>query len=445
MDIESQSAEPILNIAWKLYAQLDALAKKHDKLHFAWRGRIVILGVFAVLLAVLTQVYTNNLPEMLRLVLKLFLIATPITASLLAAFVNKFYDDKNGLVSRAGAEEILKEIYMYRTFFKNRPDRREWLEKRLTTIQRQVFRGAGGEIVLEKEPEKIPPYYDPENPNSDPGFEDLTGADYMKYRLEYQLAWHIQRVKRFENERTRLQIYILATGGLGALLAAWGGGLSIWVAVTASLGVALIGWEELRHLDPTIKNYSKVIMELMIIYDHWNMLEPEERTDAEFFKMVKATEDVLWSQNVEYIKPMQEVLTIETIEEAELINDMLKKAIKTDASLKKHTRDSVFSSESESMDDAREPLEDHFDQNLGSLAEEASSELVQQELAAIGQAADSAASYAVDAIGVRATGLSDSLKNITNEYKDVDIGRNTPKEVLNELLSTYPTTKDIRG
>jgi len=45
---------------------------------------------------------------------------------------------------------------------------------------------------------------------------------------------------------------------------------------------------------------------------------------------------------------------------------------------KKHMRDSVVSYTSQSMDGARETLEEHFDQVLGSLAEEASSELVQQ-------------------------------------------------------------------
>ena len=386
MAVEPQPSVPILNIAWTRYAQLDALSSKHSKPHYRWRRWISILGVLAALFAVVTQVYSNYLPAVLSLALKILLIATPITASVLAAFVNKFYNGRDWLVSRAGAEEIQKEIYMYRTFFKNKPDRREWLEKRLTYIQRQVYRGMSGELALEKAPEKIPPYYSPDDPNSDPGFKDLTGDEYVKFRLENQLAWHIRRVQRFEFERTRLQVFILVAGGLGAFLAAMGTGFSIWVAVTASLGAALIGWQELRNLDPTIKNYSKVIMELMIIYDHWNILEPEERTDAEFFQMVKSTEDVLWSQNIEYIKSMQEVLAKETLEEAELVNDVLKKAVETDAAFKKNMRDSVVSYASQGMDDARETLEEHFDQVLGSLAEEASSELVQQELAAIGQA-----------------------------------------------------------
>ena len=434
MTVETQPSVPILNIAWMRYAQLDALSNKHSKPHYRWRRWISILGVLAALFAVVTQVYSNYMPATLSLILKLLLIATPITASVLAAFVNKFYDGRDWLVSRAGAEEIQKEIYMYRTLFKNKHNRREWLEKRLANIQRQVYRGMSGELVLNKAPEKIPPYYNPDDPSSDPGIKDLTGSEYVTYRLENQLAWHIRKAGQFEVERTRLQIYILAAGGLGAILAAWGNSLSIWVAVTASLGAALIGWQELRNLDPTIKNYSKVIMELMIIYDHWNALELEERTDAEFFQMVKSTEDVLWSQNIEYIKSMQEVLAKETLEEAELINDVLKKAVESDAAFKEHMRDSIVSYAAQSMDEARETIEQHFDQALGSLAEEASSEIVQQELAAIGQAVNT---------GVKK--LSDSLKQIADEFAGVDVGRDTPKEVLNNLLSRYPTTDEVKG
>lgn len=434
MTVEPQPNIPILNIAWTRYAQLDALAEKLDKPYFQWRRRIAILGVLAALFAVITQVYSDYMPAILTLAIKILLIATPITASVLAAFVNKFYDGNDWLVARAGAEEVLKEIYMYRTFFKNKPDRREWLENRLVNIQRQVYRGMSGELILGKAPEKIPPYYDPDNPNSDPGFKDLTGDEYLTYRLEDQLVWHIGRAQRFETERTRLQVFILAAGGLGAFLAAMGGGFSIWVAVTASVGSALIGWQELRNLDGRIKNYSKLIMELIIIYDHWNMLEPEERTDAELFQMVKSTEDILWNQNIEYIKSMQEVLAKETLEEAELVNDVLKKAVETDEELKKHIRDSVADYASQGMDEARERFEEHFEEGISSLFEEASSDLVQKELAAIGEA-----------ISARVTKLSDSLKQIADEFDDVEIGRDTPKEVLNDLLSRYPKTDEVKG
>ena len=72
--------------------------------------------------------------------------------------------------------------------------------------------------------------------------------------------------------------------------------LSIWVAFTASITAALIGWQELRNIDVVVRNYGKVVMELTVLYDHWINLEPEERTTVEFYKMVRGCEDVLWAQ-----------------------------------------------------------------------------------------------------------------------------------------------------
>ena len=34
---------------------------------------------------------------------------------------------------------------------------------------------------------------------------------------------------------------------------------------------------------------------------------------------------------------------------------------------------------------------------------------------------------------------------LADEFSGVDIGRDTPKEVLNDLLSRYPTTDEVKG
>ncbi|MBK9210166.1 MAG: hypothetical protein IPL71_18470 [Anaerolineales bacterium] len=92
------------------------------------------------------------------------------------------------------------------------------------------------------------------------------------------------------------------------MFAALGSGFTLWVALAASLTTTLIGWQELRNLDLVVRNYSKLIMELDILASHWLNLEEDERTQTEFYKMVNGTEEILWSQNVEYIKSMQEAL-----------------------------------------------------------------------------------------------------------------------------------------
>jgi hypothetical protein len=432
---------PILEVAWTHYAQLDAASSQRSHPHRRLRRWVSILGVLATLFAILTQIYPSTFPAIGGLVLKVILIATPITGSVLAAFINKFYSSGDWLVTRAGAEEIKKEIYTFRTILKRVPDRRAWLEKRLADIQRQVYRGMGGELVLKGCPSQVPPYYDPKNPNSDPGFSDLTGDEYFRYRLQDQLRWHIVKVNEFQAKRKRLQLLILIAGAAGALLAAFGGFFTIWVALTSSLAAAFIGWQELLNLDSLVKNYSKVIIELTIIFDHWDSLEPEERTDAEFFQMVQGTEDILWSQNVEYIKSMQEVLAQSRLEEADIINNVLRNAVESDAQFKQSLREQVVASTSQATTDSQQALEDTYKAAYGSLAEEASSELVQQELEAMAKAA----STAVQTVTARASQLTDSLGNIAKEFAHLKPNKETPKEKLNELIARFPPTGDLKG
>ncbi len=442
METETPKPTPILNIAWTRHAHLDSAATKRTRGFYNIRKWITWLGVLATLLAILTQLFFSDATTLIGLVVKVFLVATPVLASIFAAFASKFYSNGAWLIYRAGAEEIRKEIYFFRTILQKDSSRRAYLEKRLTEIQRQLFRSLSGEFAFEGYDGPIPPHYNPQDPNSDPGFNDLTGDEYFRYRLENQLAWHNKKVNQHKQERRRMTIFILAAGGLGAVFAAWGGALSIWVAFTASITAALIGWQELRSVDATIKNYSKVVMELTILYDHWHNLELEERTPAEFYSLVRSCEDVLWAQNVEYIKAMQEVLQDADLEkEASLINRVVKESVESAERTKQATRDSIVEYTRETLQEAEKKIEETVKAALGSLAEEASSELVQQELEAMSKAAVEM----VENIKERTSSITSSLADIAKEFAHIDIGRDTSKEELNAILSRFPKTSDVKG
>jgi len=409
------------------------------------RRWIAALGVAATLLAIVTELYAEFLLPLVGLTLKILLIATPILASILAAFVSKFFSSGDWLITRAGAEEILKEIYAYRTILQKTPARRAWLEKRLEEIQRSVFRGMNGELLLEPFKGALPPAprFSPSYPNSDPGFHDLSGEEYFRYRLEDQLSWHVREVNRRQKERVRLQWFILIAGGMGALLAAFGSPISLWVALTAAITSALIGWQELRSLDTVVRNYSKVIMELTILSDHWKNLESEEKSQMEFWQVVRSTENILWGQNVEYIKAMQEALRESDLEEkASLINRVIQEQREMDGRIQASMQDAIVDQTKESMEKTEETLEENFKEILGSLAKEASSEVVQAELAAMQEAIQEAAQNIAERIGA---GLSSSLKAIQAEFDGVEISGNTPMSVLNDLMSRYPKTTEAKG
>lgn len=443
METQPQQVTPILEVAWARFAQLDAAASMRARSHLRLRRWIAAFGILATLFAILVTLF----PEagLLGFILKLFLILSPLVASGLAAYVSKFFSTGDWLVARAGAEEVLKEIYAYRTILQNTPTRRAWLEKRLEEIQRSVYRGMNGELILEPFKGTLPPAprFSPSYPNSDPGFHDLTGNEYFRYRLEDQLSWHTREVNRRQKERTRLQLLILFSGGMGAFLAAWGSPIALWVALSASFTSAFIGWQELRGLDSIVKNYSKVVVELNILFDHWKNLEGEEQNQTEFYKTVRSTEDILWGQNVEYIKSMQEALKDSDLEEeASLINRVIKEQRNSDSRFRQGIEDATVEFARESMLDSEHALTETYKSTLGSLAEEASSELVQAELAAMQNAIQDAAQNIAERIGLS---LSSSLKAIQDEFDGVEIDSNTPMSVLNDLMSRYPKTADVKG
>jgi hypothetical protein len=198
----------------------------------------------------------------------------------------------------------------------------------------------------------------------------------------------------------------------------------------------------LRNLDSVIKNYSKVILELTSVYDHWMNLEPEERNDAEFYKMVRGCEDVLWAQNTEYIKTMQEALKESDLEkEASLVNRVIKESVESAERSKEMMQETLYETAHETVIEAEKKLEETFKAAVGSLAEEASSELVQKELDAMSQAATEAATNLI----ARTSALTSSLAQIAQEFAHIDIGRDTSKEELNAILARYPKSSDVKG
>lgn len=448
METVTPKAAPILEIAWTRHAHLDLAAGRRTKGFYNIRRWIIVFGVLATLFAILTQVFFPKLDDLQGLMLilgitvKFLLIATPVLASIFASFATKFYSNGAWLIYRAGSEEVKKEIYFYRTILQKDPTRRAYLEKRLGEIQRQLFRSLSGEFAFEEFNGTIPSNFNPQDPSSDSGFNDLTGEEYFKYRLENQLGWHNRKVNQRKVERRRMTIYILIAGGLGAIFAALGGGWSLWVALTASITAALIGWQELRSVDSTIKNYSKVVMELTILYDHWQNLEGEERTPAEFYIMVRGCEDVLWAQNMEYIKSMQEALKEADLEqEAGLINRVIKESVDSAERTKQATADAIVEQTTVTLEETEKKIDETVKATLGSLAEEASSELVQAELDAMSKAAAEMAQNVVNKV----FSMTSQLADIAKEFAHVDIGRDTTKEQLNAILTRYPKTNDVKG
>jgi hypothetical protein len=368
-----QSPQSVIEMAWEKYSELNENSKIKRDEYYLMRKWIAYLSVAAVLIAIVYDNYHLLVPEWAGWVMRILLILTPIVSSSIAAFGKQFQQGKQYLALRGAAEEVKKEIFLYRTLLRNEPDRHKILSGRLAKIMRTMFQAINGELVLKPYKGKIPPYYDPKDEKSDPGFTDLSGDEYFTFRLEDQLSWHKKRINQRHNQRRIIQIWILFFGGLGAFLAAIGGDFAVWVALTVAISSAFIGWEELRGLDETVSNYSRVVLELEIIHDRWLTLQKNEKTEEEFYKMVKETEDVMRAQHSKWMKSMQENFAEAEGEEAELVNSIIKKARETDQAIQEKMAEEAYDAVSEVYDQAYEQVALSVDDSAEDVKERMSS------------------------------------------------------------------------
>ena len=125
-------------------------------------------------------------------------------------------------------------------------------------------------------------------------------------------------------------------------------------------------------------------------------------------------------------------------EEASLVNRVIKEARESDRRLKQSMEDAVVEMTRDRLREGEEEVSDTFEEALTTRAEEASSEIVQAELAAMREAIQNFVENA-------RKGLSSSLEEIAEDYKDINVGTDTPRDVLNNLLARYPKTSEVKG
>lgn len=396
MPTVTQQVPPVLDSAWRSYAQLDAAASRRSRAYRRLHLWIIILGVLTTLLAVLTATFFSGTNSLAGFVLKAFLVGIPVITALLAALGMWAFKNGDWLITRSAAEEYLREIYFYRTILQTAKAREAYLAKRMEAIQSQLRQRLGREPSLKPFKGSIPPGFDPASPDHDPGFDDLNGDAYFKYRLDSQVRWHTGKINNYKREGTVLTALLILAAASGAWLASVGGSLGIWVALTASIAAAVAGWQQFRSLDWIVKNYSKVVLELTSLHDHWLNLEAEERTAAEFYQMVRNCERVLEAQTMEWNKSMHKALQESGLDqEASLVHQVIRESIESAKRSKEMMRETVVDAAQELANEAEEKVLDIFKAAIGSLAEEAASEIVQQELDAMRKAAEALAKEAV--------------------------------------------------
>ena len=146
--------------------------------------------------------------------------------------------------------------------------------------------------------------------------------------------------------------------------------------------------------------------------------------------------------NTEYIKSMQEALRDSSLEEeASLVNRVIKEQVESGERTQQAMRENLLGAAEEVLQQAEQKVDETFKAVLGSLAEEASSEIAQKELEAMSKAVLETTENVVE----RASACKSSLEQIAEEFAHIKIGRDTSKEDLKAILARYPKTNDVRG
>ena len=129
-------------------------------------------------------------------------------------------------------------------------------------------------------------------------------------------------------------------------------------------------------------------------------------------------------------------VTLESVleKEASLINQVIKESQESAERTNQAMRDEMDDCTKAILQKTETQIQESFKATLGSLPEEASSEVVQKEPEAMGKAATE-----------RFSSLSAQLAHLAREYANVDLGRHTTKEELSVIMARFPKSSAVKG
>ena len=325
--LRQSGGESVLRQAWRRFGAIDAAAIQQQKDFLISQRWILVLGVVAVYLAIMHTLLTDYpvkdfpVAGRLRELLGLVLIGVPIGTSALIAATNRFKPGKRWVLLRSAAESIKREIYRYRLRAQGY-DADDTREKKLATavedITRRLVRTEASTTALPAYTGPIPPHNSTSARDDGMGF---LGADqYVRMRLEDQLAFYRRKTVAQELELRNMQRWVLLAGATGTFMAALGDPWVIWIALSTSLAGACMTYLSYRQVETTLVSHNQTATDLDNILSWWTSLEPEEQALRENVEaLAKHTEEVLSNELAGWTQRMTDAL--EKLREAQAPKD----------------------------------------------------------------------------------------------------------------------------
>ena len=139
---------------------------------------------------------------------------------------------------------------------------------------------------------------------------------------------------------------------------------------------------------------------------------------------------------------MQEAVREADLEkDAAFINQVIKESADSAERAKEKMHENIIETYQGFLAETEQRLDATAKTVLGTLAEEAASEIVQKELEEMGKAI----SEKVEDVMERASSLAASIIQVKEDHAHVEISKDTTAEELNTILAQYPKTNDVKG
>jgi hypothetical protein len=329
--LRQSGGESVLRQAWRRFAAIDSAAVRQQTDFMTSQWRILALGVLAVFLAIVHLLLKDaDVPGspgtpgtagvaghadmtaagLLYKALGYVLIALPIATSVLIAATNRFKPGKRWVLLRSAAESIKREIYRYRLrsdAYGSDATREKNLSKAIEDITRRLARTEANTTALPVYSGPIPPV----NAASarDDGLSFLGTDQYVRMRLEDQLAFYRRKTVTLEAQLQRLQYAVLGAGAAGTLLAALGDSWVIWITLSTALGAACMSFLSFRQIETTLVGYNQTATDLENLLSWWTSLQPEEQSlRANVEALASHTEQVLSDELAGWTQRMTDAL-----------------------------------------------------------------------------------------------------------------------------------------
>ena len=181
------------------------------------------------------------------------------------------------------------------------------LAKAVDDITKQLARTEANTTALPVYAGPIPPEF-AVNPRDD-GISFLRTDQYVRMRLEDNLAFYRRKTIWLETQLRRMHVWILLAGAAGTLLAALGGSLVIWITLSTALASALMLFMSHRQIEATLVGYNQTASDLDNILSWWTSLEPAEQAMRRNIEALsKYTEQVLADEMAGWSQRMNDVL-----------------------------------------------------------------------------------------------------------------------------------------